>query len=121
MAAAYGAALQYAVREFGGLVTETDLSVSVGTSITRLVENDPDRVMLILVNLGSVPIYLQPGNTPSSSNGISLGQNGGNLIVNARDDGTLPTREWYGVSPGSASDCYVLSLRRFAVAQISKA
>lgn len=110
----YGAAMQYAVLQFGGPVEEADTTVLVTTSATKLVGNNPDRVMLMFVNLAGAPVFVLPGNNPSATNGISISQNGGSMVTIVRDDGTLPTREWYGVSTSGSASVYVLELRRFA-------
>lgn len=113
--AAYGAALQYAELEFGGPVSETDNTVSVATTATKIVGNNPDRVMLLLVNLGGTPVNVVPDNDPSSSKGITISQNGGSMVSIVRDDGTLPTREWYGIATSAAANVYVLELSRFGI------
>jgi len=112
---AYGAALQYAEIEFGGPVAETDSTVSVATTATKLVGSNPDRVMLLLVNLGATPVNVAPANDPSSAKGITLSQNGGSMVTIVRDDGTLPTREWYGIATSAAANVYVVELSRFAL------
>lgn len=112
---AYGATLQYAEIEFGGPVTETDKTVSVDTAATRIVGSNPDRVMLLFVNLGSTPVNIAPANDPSTSKGITLSQNGGSIVTIVRDDGTLPSREWYGIATSAASNVYVVELARFAL------
>lgn len=118
--AANGAALQYAEIEFGGPVTETDKTVSVATSATRIVGNNPDRVMLLLINLGGTPVYVRPANNPSDSAGVQLSQNGGSMVTIVRDDGTLPTNEWYGVAPSVAANVYVLEMVRFGLVSLPR-
>lgn len=110
-----GAANMYIAKEFGGDFVELDGEVSVGTSPTKIVDNDPDAVALVIINLGANTVYLRPANNPSSTAGIQINASGGNMSVNVRDDLTLPSRQWYGVADTAASDVYFVRVRRFGL------
>ena len=108
----YGAALDFIVKEFGGTVEETDETVSVGTTVTDIVGNDPDAVALVLINLGATTVFVAPTNTVATNKGIQLNANGGFMSLIVRDDLILPANAWYGIADTAASDVYVIRIRR---------
>ena len=112
--AGYGAALQFAEAQFGGPVAEEDAGVSVGTTATQIVAENPDGVVLAIVNNGSVPMWVSPNNKVSDTNGIQIAQNGGSMTLKPRDDGTLPARAWYGIAPSGPVNAYYVRLVRYA-------
>jgi len=83
-------------------------TTSVGTSDVQLVENNPGRTNLSVINLSSNTIYLKPQETASSSSGILLTASGGALTMNYNDDLILPTLEWHAIASGSSSNVFVI-------------
>ena len=83
-------------------------TTSVGTSDVQLVENNPGRTNLTIVNLSTNTIYLSPTQTASSSSGILLTASGGALTMNYNDDLILPTLEWRAIATGSSSNVFVI-------------
>jgi hypothetical protein len=59
---------------------------------------DPARVGLVIINLGTSPIFVSPTNAAATTRGIRLSENGGNLTLNYLDDLALCAYEWHGVS-----------------------
>ena len=110
-----GAVARLVEREYGGAVAETEAVETVGTTSAAVTRNDPERPVLVFVNLSANTIFLGFDASVSSARGIRLAANGGALAMNARDDLTLPTRRWFAVATAAASNLYVLSVRRIAV------
>ena len=83
-------------------------TTSVGTADVQLVENNPGRTNLTIVNLSSNTVYLAPMSVASSSIGILLTASGGSLAMNYNDDLVLPTLEWHAIASGSSSNVFVI-------------
>ena len=83
-------------------------TVSVGTSDVQLVENNPGRTNLTIVNLSSNSIYLSPQSAATTSSGILLTASGGSLAMNYNDDLILPTLEWHALASGSSSNVFII-------------
>ena len=83
-------------------------TTSVGTSDVQLVENNPGRTNLTIVNLSSNSIYLSPQNAATTSSGILLTASGGSLAMNYNDDLILPTLEWHALASGSSSNVFII-------------
>lgn len=111
-----GAAQSFIEGEFGGPTEEQSVEKSVGTSTAvRVVENDPERLALVLINLGSNTIYVMFDDLVSTTRGLILQPSGGFMSVNVRSDQTLPTREWYALASGGTSDIFAIETRRYAL------
>ena len=83
-------------------------TTSVGTADVQLVENNPGRTNLTIVNLSSNTVYLAPMSVASSASGILLTASGGSLAMNYNDDLVLPTLEWHAIASGSSSNVFVI-------------
>ena len=83
-------------------------TTSVGTADVQLVENNPGRTNLTIVNLSSNTVYLSPMSAASSSSGILLTASGGSLAMNYNDALVLPTLEWHAIASGSSSNVFVI-------------
>jgi hypothetical protein len=83
-------------------------TTSVGTADVQLVENNPGRTNLTIVNLSTNTVYLSPMAAASSSSGILLTASGGSLAMNYNDDLVLPTLEWHAIASGSSSNVFVI-------------
>lgn len=110
-----GAAQSYIEGVYGGPTEEQDSGASVGTTATKLLGNDPERLAVTFINLGSEPVYLMYDDAVSTTRGIVLTTNGGGVSLNVRDDQTLPTREWWALTSTGSSDMVVISTRRYAL------
>lgn len=94
-----GAALDFVIASWGGLVLEQETNPTISTTPSVVVPNNPDRVALVVLNIGAGTVFMSLSNTPSANAGIFLGANGGAVTMNVRDDGTLPSRQWSAVCP----------------------
>lgn len=109
-----GAAPAYIAKEYGGSFEEIEQTISVLTTVTKLVGNNPERLALILINVGANDVYVKPSNNPGVEQGLLLAAFGGSVSLNVRSDLTLPTREWYGIADTTASTVYAIEVNRYA-------
>jgi hypothetical protein len=103
-----GAARYWVETQLGSPTREIESNPNILTSVTQIVNNNPDRVGLIIVNMGANDVFIGLTNTVSTSNGIRIVANGGNVTMTVRDDFTLPARAWIGIGSGGASLMYAL-------------
>lgn len=73
-----------------------------------IARNNPGRISLTVVNLGTDKVYLRPQGIASATVGIELDSGGGSLSLNWRDDGTLPTLEWHAMSPTDNQNLFII-------------
>lgn len=97
---------------FGGDFDTLDNEVSVPTAGKQLVGGDPEAVALTIVNLGTDVVFVRPKQAASSSAGIALSPNG-SVSLTVRDDGPLPTYDWYAAANSGAQDVYYVRLSRY--------
>ncbi len=74
-----------------------------------ILRNDPGRFSFTFINLSANDMYLRPSNAPTSTNGIYLAANGGELSVSADEDFELVTREWHAIASADNSAFYLLT------------
>jgi len=113
-----GAARAFTNVALGGPTYEQESTITVQLTTTQLVKNNPDRVGLVIVNLGGQIVYCDITNQVSSAQGILLSASGGNFALNVRDDFTLASREWDAVATVGTSVVYILEIIRDASAAI---
>jgi len=93
------------------VVQYTDrVTTTVGTSVTRILRADPDRVAVILLNLGGNDLYISPDEAPSATRGIYVGANGGSVVMLWNEDLILVGNEWFGVAPGGTTQIFTVEL-----------
>ncbi len=83
------------------------LTGTVIAGITQVLRNNPDRFMVLIINLDDEVNYLAQDSAPSSSNGIRLDANGGSAVLTADEDGELVGYDWWIQSTGGGA-IYVL-------------
>ena len=81
-------------------------SISAGVSEQKLLGGNPDRFSYILFNLGSNDLYVSFSHEVSATNGMLIVANGGNISMNADDDGELVTYPIYGISPSGSTQVF---------------
>lgn len=82
--------------------------VSVLTTVTSVLPNNPNRVGLSFHNLGSTNIYLYLENNPSANQGILIAGGGGVVAFDWRVDMSLISHEWYAIAPSGATNLQVV-------------
>ena len=110
----FGAAEEFIENLYGGPTDEIESYVSTSAAVVKVKNNEPDALSLLIANLGSNDVYLGLSDDVSATKGFYLAKNGGTASMNVRDDMTLPSRAWFGVSPAGASTLYTLVIKRYA-------
>lgn len=82
----------------------------VETSITQIVSYNPNRLGLLLTNLGANTVWVAPDNSVSTTKGVRLVPAGGTLTLKWDTDFELVASEWYGIASGAASEFYALEV-----------
>lgn len=100
-----GALGRFVEAKFGTPTTynDTPLANSVGVTAVQIWRNNPDRLMLCIVNLSANVIYVNVGPDVSSTNGWRLGANGGAVIFTAEEDAELVGYPFWVVASGAGS------------------
>lgn len=95
-----------------GFPTETVPNVVVLNAATavQVMQNNPNRVAFLVMNLGANIGYVAPTSGAAALFGILLAANGGVTGSTARDDGEYPSMEMWGRGAG-ATTLYVLETR----------
>lgn len=110
-----GANQAFVESEFGGPVTNQTTAVTVQTSVTRILDSNPEALSANIINLGGQSVFISPDNQPATTHGILLAANGGFLSLNVRDDQLLPALSWYAVAAADASQLYIIRLVRYTI------
>ncbi len=80
---------------------------AVGVTAVKVLNNNPNRVSFIFVNLSVNSIYLSPLNDVSSAKGIYVASNGGYVVMQWDRDFNLVSREWWAVATGAGSNIFI--------------
>lgn len=85
----------------------------IDSSVKAIVNNNPNRVSMIIVNLGANACYISPFRDVSSTKGIYIAPNGGSVVLQWDKDFELVGYEWHGVS--SVDNQSVLILENISI------
>lgn len=96
---------------FGGYV-ERRRVVSVGTSAVRVLPNNPERILAVVVGLTTDTYTLDFQEGLASLTGIILPGQGATLTLLYLEDGPLCTREWQGICSAVGGSLFVLEALR---------
>lgn len=107
-----GAAFEFSARRFGGGLIDLEANPVIGVTATEILGGDPERVLAIIINLSANDVFISPRADVSTTKGIQLAANGGSATFDAELDGTLVTRQLFGIAGAAASQLYTLILRR---------
>lgn len=116
-----GVVADWLLRTYGGLFTYEDSNPSVGVTAVELVNNDPERVHLTIVNLSINTLVVAPFRDVTLTNGIVLAPSGGNITLNVREDLILPSLNWYAIAGGAASNVFINTVRRYSPGPVGDA
>lgn len=107
-----GALSEFVKKQFGvNTVTHINpITDTVQTTATKILNNNPDRLAVVIINLGSNPVYVSVKPDVSTSKGIRLATNGGGLILNAKDDLELVGYEFWAIADGGSSTIFVMEV-----------
>lgn len=70
----------------------------VDSTVKKILNNNPNRVSVIIFNLGASPIYVSPFNDVSSTKGMYVAPLGGSIVIQWDTDFTLVSNEFYAIS-----------------------
>lgn len=94
--------------------TETVVTeVTAGLAVTPLIGGDPDRLELVVLNLGGNDVFISPLTDVSTTKGIRLAANGGQFILQRFYDHSLTGWGLYCVSAAATSGLFVMAVRRY--------
>jgi hypothetical protein len=110
-----GAAIQFLSGLYGGPVIEKESFTATGVLMAEVLGNDPDSLAVNFANTGAFDVFLNIRQDQGATIGFRLGANGGSVGMNVRDDGTLPSRQWFAASPGGASSLMIIRVRRLSM------
>jgi hypothetical protein len=79
---------------------------------TLVVPRNAERISLAIVCTGVQSVRIAPSNELVKTSGIILISGGGSLTTNIREDGMLPTEEWWAMALNDDSSCYALGIVR---------
>ena len=75
-----------------------------------LLQNNPDRLGFIIVNLGATAMYVAWDSTVSATHGIYVAANGGSFAMVADEDGELVGWELFGRAVTSDNDIFIVTI-----------
>jgi len=91
-------AMKLAKEYFGGYVKQRMSFGTTAAIATPIVQNNPDRIGLQVVNNSDAVIYVGFNADVSALQGIPLSASGGALILKFRDDGQVCGNQIFGMS-----------------------
>lgn len=84
------------------------ISDHVDIAVTKILNNNPNRVSFLIVNLSGNAVYIAPDNQVSATRGIYLAANGGTVGFQWDRDFDLCSMDWYGMSTVDARSLLIL-------------
>ena len=94
-------AAQFTQRRFDGPTRSTIRAVTVLTTSTPVLENNPKRVHAAIVNISAQQGYFNYENNVASTNGILLGAGGGSMTESVDEDGESVAWPMFGINVGA--------------------
>ena len=85
---------------------QNPVTINVATTITKILQNNPDRLAYTIVNLGNTALYIAFDNEVSATRGILLVASGGSISLTAENDGELVGYSVFGISATSSNNIF---------------
>lgn len=101
------------LRSYFGVATssqESDPTLTVGTSVSQILPNNPNRLGLLFVNNGTSTVFLKTRNTVALNSGIYLYPGGGAFSLRWDIDFELVASSWYGICALANNSIYTLEI-----------
>lgn len=111
MAGSGGAIYEFDLIRFGGPTVPVETTVLVGTTATRILKGDPDRLAIYMTNNDVGPVYWSTLPTVSVLAGFAIGS-GIVTIFQVQNDGALCGAELYAIAPAGPFTLNIVTLRR---------
>lgn len=106
-----GAIYDFDVIRFGGPTEPIESTVTVQTTKTRLLKNNPDRVAIYMTNNNASEVFWSLKSDLTIVTGFAIG-NGIVTIFQVQNDGALCGRELWGIAPAGPVDIEIIELVR---------
>lgn len=106
-----GAVYDFDLLRFGGPTVPDEFDVIVGTTATRVLKNDPDRVQVILTNNDAGPVYWSMRPLTSLLSGFAIGSGIATLLY-VQNDGAWCASDIWAIAPAGPFTIHVGILRR---------
>ena len=107
-------AREFTLKRFGfpTRAVENPVVAEVGTSALTVLQNNPDRVFWLVVNLSTNIVYVALKSDVAATKGIRLDANGGWVSMSVEEDGEAVGYEVFAVATGEDSAIYVLEMEK---------
>ncbi len=104
-----GALADYVKKKWGFAVhsRENPVTAVVGAGVTRILNNNADRLGAIIVNYDAVLMRVAPSRSVSATYGLPLDPSGGFIALEAEADGEMVGYEWFVYSDAGGT-IYIL-------------
>jgi len=104
-----GALSDYMLKRWGVRThsIENPVTATALAGKTLILKNNPDRLMVVIVNYDSVLMRVAPSIDVAADYGLPLDPEGGFVVLTADDDGELVGYEWY-IYSAAGGTIYVL-------------
>lgn len=89
-----GALKRFIDKHFGMRTQAFTFDMATVNGIALAASNNPDRLMLTMVNLSDTDMVVSPDKAPTALHGIQLASGGGSVTITAKEDGELTGYEW---------------------------
>jgi hypothetical protein len=96
---------------FGGPTISDEATVTVATTPTRILRNDPDRLAIYMTNNNAMDVFWSTLPDVDAIGGFAIGD-GIVTVFQVQNDGALCGRELWAVAPAGPADIQILTLRR---------
>jgi len=83
---------------------------TVNTTPTQILNNSPDRIFWLIVNLSVNKGYVGWDNDVSSTRGIPIAANGGYVSASVEEDGELVIHPVFAVNENAAGTYYIVEI-----------
>jgi hypothetical protein len=103
---------RFSIIRFGGPTESNTRTVTVGTTVTRIIGNNPRRVSITIYNRGANNVDIDYVATISSGTGIPLSGSSGVAQSTIEDDGEAVMQEIYGIATTASSDVFIVEVQR---------
>lgn len=107
-----GAARRFSAERFGGSLRILEAFEDVGTETVIAVKQDPDRVALLVTNIGSTQLTFRFRSPVTAGEGILLPGNGDTLSLDVERDGDTVAWRLFGISAVAGGRIHVVETVR---------
>lgn len=101
---------EFSHRRFQTATTIKEGDVSVTTSITSVLKNNPRRLAVTIQNRGTVDVNVGFSRQISTTQSLLLTAGGGALLLNVDDDGEIVGHELWGLTALGSANLHIVEL-----------